>query len=121
MDRINSLWHHCYDGSDKFISYSIKYHINVGVFDKNDELIAWCLRYDSGSLGILQVVEHERKKGYGSLVSKLLCKKIAEEFDSDIISSIVPGNVKSENMFMKIGFRNVGSISWMVVTKNSIN
>lgn len=121
MEKINSLWHHRYEGSDKFISYSIKYHLNVGIFNEDNELVAWCLRYDSGSLGMLQVAEKERRKGYGSLVSKIMCKKIAKEFNSDVISSIVPGNVQSEKMFSKIGFKNVGPHCWIVAVKNSAN
>lgn len=116
-EKINSLWPHKYDGSEEFIEYSIKYHVNVGMFDKNDELIAWCLRYDSGSVGMLQVDKNHLRKGYGTLVTKMMCKKIAEEFDSDVTSSIVPGNEKSFNMFSKLGFKVVGPHSWLVMTK----
>ena len=105
VELINSLWAHRYKYSEKFVSYSIKYHANIGFFNKNNELVAWCLRYDNGSLGMLQVINGERKKGYGSLISKLMCKKVAEEFGSDVISEIVPGNLISENMFAKIGFK----------------
>lgn len=119
-NQIDSLWHHRYNGSDKFISYTIKYHMNVGLFNEYNELVAWCLRYDNGSVGILQVAKEHRRKGYGSLVSKILCKKIAEEENSDVITSIVPGNVQSEKMFMKIGFKCVGPHSWIVVSKNNL-
>lgn len=105
VELVNSLWAHRYNESEKFISYTIKYHVNVGIFNENDELVAWCLRYDNGSLGMLQVIKSERGKGYGTLISKFMCKKIAEEFKSDVISEIVPGNLISENMFAEIGFK----------------
>jgi GNAT superfamily N-acetyltransferase len=115
--QINSLWHHRFDGSDKFISYTIKNHKNAGLFNYHKELVAWCLRYDNGSLGILQVAENHRRKGYGSLVTKFLSKKIAKEEKSAVISLIVPGNVKSEKMFEKLGFKNLGQHSSLIVTQ----
>jgi GNAT superfamily N-acetyltransferase len=117
--QVNSLWQHNYEGSDKFISYSIKYHISVGLFDETNELLAWCLRYDNGSVGILQVAKKHRRKGLGTLVSKFLCKRIAEEEDTDVLAQIVPGNVQSEQMFGKIGFKATTPHSWLVLQKKN--
>jgi RimJ/RimL family protein N-acetyltransferase len=117
VEKVNSLWHHRYEGSDQFISYSIKYHLSIGMFDESNDLLAWCLRYDSGSLAMLQVDKNHLRKGYGSVVTKLMCKKIADEFDSDVVSSIVPGNEKSLNMFLKLGFKKCGPHTWLVVKK----
>lgn len=86
------------------------------MFGEDNNLIAWCLQYDSGSLGMLQVDKNHLRNGYGILVTKVMCKKIAEDFDSDVLSSIVPGNEKSLNMFTKLGFKIVGPHTWLVVT-----
>ncbi|KAG5676071.1 hypothetical protein PVAND_005925 [Polypedilum vanderplanki] len=67
-----------FEQSELFIDYSIKYHISMGLFDSNDNLIAWCLRYDNGSLGVLQVDQKHLRKGFGEIVVRAMIKKIAE-------------------------------------------
>lgn len=119
MDKVNKVWPHRYDGSDKFISYSIKFHMSIGLFDDKDELIAWSLRYDNGSLGVLQVDEKHLRKGYGNLIAKALSRRIAFEDDCDVVSLIAYENVKSINMFTKIGFEPADRHTWFVFTRNS--
>lgn len=116
VNKINTAWPHRYDGSEKFISYSVKYHMSIGLFDVNDDLVAWSLRYENGSLGVLQVDENHLRKGYGNLIAKALSKSIAVEDDCDVTAQIVKENVKSLNMFSKLGFKPDGPHSWYVVT-----
>lgn len=117
LDQINSSWPHRYEGSDKFIEYSIKYHINIGLFDINNQLIAWCLRYDNGGLAILQVDQHYLKRGFGSLVAKSISKKIAHESDCDVISLVLHENKKSINLFKKLGFEEASEHTWFGLKK----
>lgn len=114
-NKVNAAWPHRYDGSIQFILYSIKYHINFGLFNDGDELLAWGLRYDNGLLGLIQVDESQMRKGYGSLITKALSKKIAEEFNSDISALIKRDNVSSMNMFTKLGFKPAERHSWFVL------
>lgn len=112
VEQINSVWPHRYECSDKFLEYSIKYHISVGLYDGDKNLVAWCLRYDNGSLAILQVDKKHLKKGFGSLVVKKISKKIAIECDSDLIALILHENLKSKNLFKKLGFEELGGHTW---------
>ncbi|KAG5666206.1 hypothetical protein PVAND_017651 [Polypedilum vanderplanki] len=98
VDKINNAWPHRFEQSELFIDYSIKYHISMGLFDSNDNLIAWCLRYDNGSLGVLQVDQKHLRKGFGEIVVRAMIKKIAEFCNCDIISLVVSENVKSMNL-----------------------
>lgn len=116
MDQINLAWPHRYEGSDEFISYSIKFHMSVGLFDDGGKLMAWCLRYDNGSIALLQVDEQHMRKGFGSLLAKVMSKKIAVEFDSDVTAMIVDQNKKSIGMFTKLGFVDSGAHTWFVMT-----
>lgn len=106
VDEINSKWPHRYNGSEKFLEYSIKHHMSVGIFDNLDNLIAWCLRYDNGSLAILQVDENHLRKGLGSLIVKEISRKIVEKFDCDVISLVVHENLKSFNLFKYWDLKN---------------
>jgi len=117
VDKINSIWPHRSEGSEIFVSYSIKYHLNVGLFDDDNNLVAWCLRYDNGALGILQTDANYLRKGLGSVVVKALSKKIAEEFQCDNIALVVQENVKSMNLFNKMGFKKIGSHTWYNLIK----
>jgi ribosomal protein S18 acetylase RimI-like enzyme len=109
---INANWPHKYEQSELFIDYSIKYHVSAGLFDNDNNLLAWCLRYDNGSLGVLQVDEKHLRKGYGELVTRAILKKISESFHCDVISLVVYENEKSINLFKKLGFRALGGHTW---------
>lgn len=93
--------------------------MSIGLFDDKDELIAWSLRYDNGSLGVLQVDEKHLRKGYGNLIAKALSRRIADEDDCDVLSLIVNENFKSISMFTKIGFKPADHHTWFVLTRNS--
>ena len=116
VEKINSVWPHRYEGSDQFILYSIEHHLNVGLFD-GTELTAWSIIYDSGSIGVMQVDENHLRKGYGSLIVKAISKQFVEEFDVDVTALIANTNVKSLNMFMKLGFKESGRHSWFVLNR----
>lgn len=89
----------------------------MGLFDDKNELAAWCLQLDFGSLSTLQVDEKHLRKGYGQIVTKAISKKIAEESDVDISSNIVHANFKSLNLFSKLGFKEIDKNYWIGVRK----
>lgn len=97
------------------MSYSIKYHLSIGLFDERNELMAWCLQYDNGLLALLQVDTKHKRKGYGSLIAKAFSKQIAEEYGLDIGATVVHENSASRTMFEKIGFKIVGPHTWFVL------
>lgn len=100
-----------------FIEYMIEYNINIGLYDETNELVAWCLQLDFGSLATLQVDEKHYRKGYGALVTKAICKKIAVEDDQDITSNVVFSNFKSLNLFQKLAFEEIDENFWIGVKK----
>lgn len=117
IEKINSNWPHRYEGSDKFLVYSIEYHISVGLFDVDKNLVAWCLRYDNGALAILQVDDKHLRKGFGSLVVKEISKQIAAKCDCDVISLVLHENLKSINLFKKLGFEELIGHTWFGLVK----
>lgn len=66
----------------------------------------------SGPLGALQVDEDYKRKGYGSLILKLMAIKLAE-IDHDTLGCIVLKNVASHDMFKKNGFKVVDNVYFM--------
>lgn len=115
VEKINSLWPHRYPGSETFVSYSIKNHLSLGLFNDGGELLAWCLRYPTGGLGILQVDEKHLRKGFGGLITKSMARKIIEEYDIEVTALIAKTNVKSLNMFTSLGFKAIDRHSWLVL------
>ena len=110
--KINSAWPHRYDGSDQFVAYSIKFHLSLGLFDGNGELLAWSLMYDNGSLGVVQVDENHLRKGYGSLIVKGISRKIVAEYELDVTALVVQSNERSLQFFTKLGFKQTGEHTW---------
>lgn len=89
--------------------------MSAGLFDDAGELVAWCMRYDNGSIGVLGVDPKHFRKGYGSFLVKAISKKIAEELDSDVTALVQHENEKSISMFKKAGFREAGPHSWFLL------
>lgn len=67
-----------------------------------------------GSLGLLQVEEKYYRKGYGALVAKEISRMFAKN-GYDITSNIVVGNVRSINLFEKIGFKKIDNNFWIML------
>lgn len=93
------------------------YNAHIGLFNETDELVAWCLRMDIGSLATLQVDEKHFRKGYGEIVTKAISKKIASECDSDITTNVVLSNIKSLSLFEKLGFDEIDKNHFVGVVK----
>ncbi|OEU23231.1 hypothetical protein FRACYDRAFT_233401 [Fragilariopsis cylindrus CCMP1102] len=81
----------------------------LGIIDDNDnsnKLIACIIRYESGPLGILHVVDEHRNKGYGSALLKEATRILIEEAGcQDCCEAFIKdGNAASENVFTKLGW-----------------
>lgn len=82
-----------------------------GVFLKTDgTLVAWVLRNLIG-LGALQTADEHKRKGYGSLVAKVLAKEIAKE-GLDPIGTVLQDNSVSQKMFGKLGFKILETVAF---------
>lgn len=115
--KINEMWPHRSESSLAFIEYLIDHLLSVGLFNETGELVAWCLQLDFGSLATLQVDENHLRKGYGEVVTKAICRKIATEWKLDITSNILNTNIKSIRLFEKLGFQDVDKNYWIGITK----
>lgn len=86
------------------------FNINLGAFDTDDKLLAWCLVYQSGTLNALQVLDDgQKRKGLGSLLVKAMAMKLLEK-GSDTFGLIVDGNISSLNLFNKLGFNIIDRV-----------
>uniref|UniRef100_A0A182YTB7 GCN5-related N-acetyltransferase Rv2170-like domain-containing protein n=1 Tax=Anopheles stephensi TaxID=30069 RepID=A0A182YTB7_ANOST len=75
----NSLWPYRTNGSEMLLKRLALWNPSVGLFDKaTGEMMAWCFGFQSGAYGILQVPVNHRRKGYGTIVPKMLARKLAE-------------------------------------------
>lgn len=115
---INSVWPHRTEGSVSYIENLIIHNENIGLFNEDEQLVAWCLSLRTGSLAVLQVDEKHQRKGYGEIVTKAIVKKIAIESDINITANIVFDNIKSNNLFEKLGFKNIDRNFWVGVIKS---
>lgn len=84
--------------------------------EKNKKPIAWITQNNYGALAIVNTVPECQGCGYGSLVSKAMCKQLAEQNDTDISAATSIGNV-SEHMFRKLGFKKLEEITWIKIQK----
>ncbi|KAH8241096.1 hypothetical protein KR026_012060 [Drosophila bipectinata] len=110
-ETINEIWPHRSDKSVNFVRHLIKLNVNVGAYDNNGKLVAWCLRLPIGSLGLLQVLDTHKRLGLGSLLVKSMAIKISDLGDQ-VLAPVVTKNIPSRTMFEKIGFRAIDTTYW---------
>lgn len=85
---------------------------NIGAYDQEDKLVAWCFRLQSGGLGTLQVAENSFRKGLGTLVTKYLLKKFSDK-NWDTYAYVLDDNVPSRKLFEKCNFKIVDEVFWL--------
>ncbi|XP_075154019.1 uncharacterized protein LOC142227387 [Haematobia irritans] len=109
-EQVDSVWPHRSDESVVQVRHLIKFNKSIGLFE-GDELVAWCLLVPLGSLGLLQVEESHKRKGYGKLVTKLMSKYLAEN-GVEVMAAVVFENVASRSMFKQLGFKIIDNVYW---------
>lgn len=103
---INDEWPNKHDGSLFFIQRLIKWNLNVGAFNDENELIGWCLRYQGGQIGTLQVLDKFRRRGLGGLLVLSMSKSLAEQ-GMDTYAFTFENNLQSQGLFKKLGFKKI--------------
>lgn len=118
IEKVNSAWPNRYNGSENLLKYCIDTNFSLGLYDKQSgELLAWCLENDVNSLFVLQVDDNHLRKGYATIITKALSKEIADERELDINANIIYSNVKSMELFKKLGFKVIDNNSFIVVRR----
>ena len=81
---------------------------SAGVFLKEtDELVSWMTYHPPMSMGKLHTLDNHRKRGYASIVTRYLSKRLAQ---SGLIPFVIimPDNKPSQKLFESVGFRLLG-------------
>nr|XP_022915780.1 uncharacterized protein LOC111425769 [Onthophagus taurus]XP_022915788.1 uncharacterized protein LOC111425769 [Onthophagus taurus] len=101
---VSSLWPREFNGANEYFSSFVETKGGLGVFLKsNNQLVSWVLRNHWGVLVNLRTIPDYKRKGYGTLLVKAMCKKIAEEGNTPL-ATIIVGNIASEDLFKGLGF-----------------
>lgn len=100
--------------SIEYVTKRIEKDAAVGVFE-NDCLAAWGLTHDDGALGFLHVLPEFRRRGYGEGVIRALVDQKKRTCEN-LFVNIEKGNLKSKNLFIKLGFLPDREIRWVKLT-----
>ncbi|XP_058177229.1 uncharacterized protein LOC131293167 [Anopheles ziemanni] len=93
---INAEWPHKYPGSELFIERLITRNLNLGLFDGDGKLMAWCMRVQNGAMGMLGVAQTRR--GYGSMMALGFARKLGE-LGLNAYASVIDTNEPSRKLF----------------------
>lgn len=105
LTLVNNHWPHRYEGSEGYLGALLELNNCYGIFLKsNDELVCWIMKNIMGQLATLHTLPEYRRRGYATILTKMLSKEIAEE-GCHPLANVVVGNVASETSFKKLGFR----------------
>ncbi|XP_023017117.2 uncharacterized protein [Leptinotarsa decemlineata] len=114
---VSSSWTHSFPGSQEYVEAFIDNNGGIGLFvESTNELVAWALKTGVGKIGLLQTAPNHRKKGYASIITKLLSKQIAEEGENPTTNVLI-SNTASIKLMEKLGMQNVGTCYYITVFK----
>lgn len=109
---VDDEWPSKHHGSRFLVNRLIEFNPNIGAFNKDNELMGWCLRLQSGPLGALQVRQQFMRKGIGTLLTIAMCKILAN-MDMDTFALVDPPNIASQIVFAKLGFKKTDETYWL--------
>lgn len=107
LDQINAIYPLKTDRTPYYFNKLWKYNINRGVFDSDNQLLAWAFRAQTGMIAALQTEQFARKRGLAELVTRAISIEIAKSGD-DCIALIVEENIPSISLFEKLGYTYTG-------------
>lgn len=88
-----------------------------GIFLKsNDNLVCWVMRNFIGMISNLQTVPEHKRNGYAVLITKVIAKEIAAQGHNPI-ACIMEGNLRSEKLFLKLGFWKYDDCTFIFTNK----
>lgn len=83
---------------------------------ENGELVAWCLNYKEGALGMLYTLESHRRMGLAKIVVAGLLlqafKDISKGTNYPPYCFIEESNEASKSLFRSLGFAKVYEVVW---------
>lgn len=104
---IDDYWDGRSKGSIDLIKNLIRFNDNLGAFNESGELVAWILKREYGTVGMLYVLDSQRSMGLGSKLTKNFVKLLGDKgMDSTV--SIFSNNSASNKIFFKLGFKKIG-------------
>ncbi len=95
----------------EYIKERIKNGIALGIYE-GDKLVAWIMTHDDGAIGLLNVLEEYRKRGYGHRLTMEMIKALRENNKVPFVH-IEEDNEKSMNLAIKTGFVKYGNVHWI--------
>eukprot|EP00455_Lapot_gusevi_P007552 TRINITY_DN13218_c0_g1_i3.p1 TRINITY_DN13218_c0_g1~~TRINITY_DN13218_c0_g1_i3.p1 ORF type:complete len:286 (+),score=43.67 TRINITY_DN13218_c0_g1_i3:88-945(+) len=84
----------------------------------DEKPVCWMAVLDYGSLSMLHTLEEYRGRGYAERVVRAACSTLPAAGMLPFCYTLQE-NVKSNNLFRKVGFEVVEHVSWMHLTKTS--
>ncbi|XP_065083790.1 uncharacterized protein LOC135705865 [Ochlerotatus camptorhynchus] len=100
---INATWAFRSGASEYAITRCIAWNTNVGLFDEQNELVAWCLLNNLGIICVLYTVEAYRRRGLAEVVLRAMVTKLANQ-GMNSVASVLLSNAPSRALFEKLGF-----------------
>jgi ribosomal protein S18 acetylase RimI-like enzyme len=107
-----------YGEIDGYVSRRIE-HAPYAAVRIGDELAAYMIVHDNGSIGMLHTLEKFRNRKLGRRVASALAEMQMER-GRPVYCYIVNGNTASERVFTSLGFKRVAEVSWVVFERAQI-
>lgn len=114
---VDSHWTHRDARSKVWVESLIEIGGGFALIDEEtSEILSYAFLNDHTGIGGLTTVEKAKRKGYGTIVAKYIAKEIALRGLTPI-AFIQHVNVKSVDLFKKLGFKAVGGSNWIIIEK----
>ncbi|XP_050082232.1 uncharacterized protein LOC126569294 [Anopheles aquasalis] len=109
----NEHWPNRHTGSLFFLQRLAAWNPCVGLYEQSTgKMVAWCFRLQAGALGALQVDPDYLRRGFGTVVTIAIAKKVAA-LGHDCYALVNGTNIPSRRMFQGLGFEHTDEAYWV--------
>ncbi|XP_068620531.1 uncharacterized protein [Battus philenor] len=117
IDIVNKTWTYENEHSVEFFETLMENDMTYVLYNiEDDKPLAWITINEAGALTHLFCLELFRRNGYAELVTKYACNDLLRK-GRHIIAYTIEENEKPQNLFEKLGFKNIGYDYWIVLKR----
>ncbi|XP_059059074.1 uncharacterized protein LOC131852412 isoform X2 [Achroia grisella] len=117
IDTIDKAWTFRSTTSSIYFRRLMENNLNYVLYTNDHEPIAWINIDECGALSHLYCIESQRNKGYGEFITKIALNDMLSKGRYVLVYTLGK-NYKPQKMFTKLGFKLIGQVSWVFLSRH---
>ncbi|XP_013187481.2 glycine N-acyltransferase [Amyelois transitella] len=120
ISLVDATWSFRSETSVQYFKRLLDSSSTYALYSEGGQPLAWVIVDETGSLAHLYSLERCRRQGYASFLVKRAANDLLNKGQHVLLYSVMD-NFPSQRLFVKLGFKNYGLTSWVVIQKRDMD